>query len=49
MNLFASDLYLRAQFAISLDAFFKFLADVAGRLFRHAARFKKEGQQCQTD
>jgi hypothetical protein len=37
------------NFTVSLYSFFKFLADIGGRLLRHAASFEKEDRECQTD
>ena len=37
------------NFTVSFYSFLEFLADVAGRLFRHAASFEEQDQECQTD
>ena len=42
-------LVLGHDFALSLYSFFEFLADVAGRLLRHGARFEKEDYERKTD
>ena len=42
-------LFVRHNFTFSRYSFFEFLADVAGRLLRHAASFEKDDRECQTD
>jgi len=37
------------NFTVSLYPFFEFSTDIVGRLLRHAASFKKQDQECQTD